>query len=111
MASTKLDWKANEKLPVGKGATFQQWVAAVGGDKFEMDVAPWGEGYLKINDRQIAHVNDAKDRRRAFGTLNDVAERYLEGQVTRNEEVLVDDPCRKGQAARRQARSDRRYRQ
>jgi enoyl-[acyl-carrier-protein] reductase (NADH) len=29
MASTKLDWKANEKLPVGKGATFQQWVAAV----------------------------------------------------------------------------------
>jgi len=75
MTSIKPDWKANEGLPVGKGATFQQWVAAVGKLKLEMDVAPWGEGHLKVNGREIAHVKDAKDRRQAF------AERYLQEQV------------------------------
>jgi enoyl-[acyl-carrier protein] reductase I len=40
MTSRKPDWKANEKLPVGKGATFQQWIASVGNHKLEMDVAP-----------------------------------------------------------------------
>jgi enoyl-[acyl-carrier protein] reductase I len=82
MASTKPDWKANEGLPVGKGATFQQWVAAVGGLRLEMDVAPWGEGHLKVNGRQIAHITDAKDRRQAFRNLNSIAERYLQDQVT-----------------------------
>jgi enoyl-[acyl-carrier protein] reductase I len=77
----KPDWKANERLPVGKGATFQQWIAKVGDDKLVMDVAPWGEGNLKINDREIAHIDDAKDRREAFRNLNKIAERYLEGQV------------------------------
>jgi enoyl-[acyl-carrier protein] reductase I len=81
MTSTKPEWKANENLPVGKGATFQQWLATVGSEKLEMDVAPWGEGYLKINGREIAHINDAKDRRHAFRNLNDIAQRYLEGQV------------------------------
>ena len=82
MTSTKPDWKANEKIPVGKGATFQQWVATVGDHKLEMDVAPWGEGHLKVNGREIAHINDAKDRRQAFRNLNIIAERYLDGQVT-----------------------------
>ncbi len=81
MTSTKPEWKANEKLPVGKGATFQQWLATVGSEQLEMDVAPWGEGYLKINGREIAHINDAKDRRHAFRNLNNIAQRYLEGQV------------------------------
>jgi enoyl-[acyl-carrier protein] reductase I len=77
----KPDWKANETLPVGKGATFQQWVATAGNDMLVMDVAPWGEGHLKVNGREIAHINDAKDRRGAFRELNKIAERYLEGQV------------------------------
>jgi enoyl-[acyl-carrier protein] reductase I len=81
MTSIKPDWKANEGLPVGKGATFQQWVAAVGKLKLEMDVAPWGEGHLKVNGREIAHVKDAKDRRQAFRNLNSIAERYLQEQV------------------------------
>ena len=81
MASVKPDWKAKEGLPVGKGATFQQWVAAVGKLKLEMDVAPWGEGHLKVNGREIAHVKDAKDRRQAFRNLNSIAERYLQEQV------------------------------
>jgi enoyl-[acyl-carrier protein] reductase I len=78
MTSIKPDWKANEALPVGKGATFQQWFATVGRDKLEMDVAPWGEGYLQINGRKIAHIDDAKNRQQAFRNLNKLAERYLE---------------------------------
>jgi enoyl-[acyl-carrier protein] reductase I len=80
MISIKPEWKANENLPIGKGATFQQWVATVGTDKLEMDVAPWGEGHLKVNGREIAHINDAKDRRQAFRELKKIAERYVEAQ-------------------------------
>src|SRR6516162_8401641 len=80
MAARKPDWKANKDLPVGKGATFQQWVATVGNDKLEMDVAPWGEGHLKVNGRKIAHISDAKDRRQAFRNLNSIAKRYLQGE-------------------------------
>ena len=69
MTSTTLDWKTDEKLAVGKGATVQQFVASLGGNKFEIDVAPWGEGHLKVNGREIAHVDDAKDRRQAFRTF------------------------------------------
>ena len=78
MTARKPNWKANEDLPVGKGATFQQWVATVGDTKLEMDVAPWGEGHL--NGRKIAHINDAKDRRHAFRNLNAIAERYLQDE-------------------------------
>jgi enoyl-[acyl-carrier protein] reductase I len=78
--SGRLDWKANEKLPAGKGATIQQWMAEVGKLKLEMDVAPWGEGHLKINGQEVAHINDAKDRRQVFRNLNEAAERYLQTQ-------------------------------
>jgi hypothetical protein len=40
MNSTKPAWKTNPDLPVGKGATFQQWIATIGENKLEMDVAP-----------------------------------------------------------------------
>src|SRR5262245_47500464 len=59
----KADWKASEDLAVGKGATVQEFVATVGADTLEIHVAPWGEGHLKVNGRQIAHIKDAKDRR------------------------------------------------
>ena len=49
-------------------------------DKLEIDVAPWGEGYFKVNGREIAHIDDAKDRRQAFRELKKIADRYLEGQ-------------------------------
>jgi enoyl-[acyl-carrier protein] reductase I len=76
--TSKLDWRTNEKLAVGKGATVQEFVATVGDDKLEIDVAPWGEGHLKINGRE-AYINDAKDRREAFRALNKIAHRHLEG--------------------------------
>jgi enoyl-[acyl-carrier protein] reductase I len=65
----------SEKVPLFSNGS-QLW----GTTKLEMDVAPWGEGHLKVNGRQIAHINNAKDRRQAFRNLNKIAERYLEGQ-------------------------------
>jgi enoyl-[acyl-carrier protein] reductase I len=75
----KLDWKSKEGLAVGKGATVQEFVATLDKDTFEIDVAPWGEGHFKVNGKQIAHINDAKDRRQVFRELKTMAERYLDG--------------------------------
>jgi enoyl-[acyl-carrier protein] reductase I len=80
MCATKADWKTNEQLAMGKGATVQEFTASAGGAKLEIDVAPWGEGHLKINGREIAHITDAKDRRQAFQKLRDIADRFLEGK-------------------------------
>ena len=70
MTLSKVDWKTNEKLAVGKGATVQEFFATVGNDKLQIDVAPWGEGHLKVNGREIASIEDAKDRRQAFRELD-----------------------------------------
>ena len=80
MTLSKVDWKTNEKLAVGKGATVQEFFATVGNDKLQIDVAPWGEGHLKVNGREIANIEDAKDRRQAFRELDKIATRYLAGQ-------------------------------
>ena len=60
MTSSKVDWKTNEKLAVGKGATVHEFFATVGDEKLEIDVAPWGEGHLRINGREIAHTKSAQ---------------------------------------------------
>jgi enoyl-[acyl-carrier protein] reductase I len=65
MPSSKPDWKTNENIAVGKGAIVQEFLATVGDDKLEIDVAPWGEGHLRINGREITHIKDEKDRRQA----------------------------------------------
>ena len=78
MSMSKVDWKSNGALAVGKGATVQEFMATVGADKLAIDVAPWGEGRLRINGQEIAHLKDAKDRRQAFRELKIVAERYLQ---------------------------------
>jgi enoyl-[acyl-carrier protein] reductase I len=80
MPSTKLTWKANLDLAAGKGATVQKFVATAGGHKLKIDVAPWGEGHLKINGREIARIDHAKDRRQAFRELKKIADGYLAGQ-------------------------------
>ena len=83
MPTSRADWKSMEGLAVGKGATVQEFVATVGHDKLEIDVAPWGEGHLKVNGREIAHVKDVKDRRQAFRELKKIAERYLQDQASK----------------------------
>ena len=85
MASKVLEWRTDESLAVGKGATVQQFVATIGDDQLQIDVAPWGEGHLKINGREIAHVDDAKDRRQAFRTIKQIADRYVETHMTTSE--------------------------
>lgn len=79
MASANLNWKVNEKLAAGKGATVQEFFASSGSDSLEISVAPWGEGQLRVNGREIAHVDYAKDRRQAFRELDLIAGRYLSG--------------------------------
>ena len=80
MCATKAEWKANGAPATSKGATVQEFTASAGGAKLEIDVAPWGEGHLKINGREIAHITAAKDRRQAFQELRKVADRFLEGK-------------------------------
>ena len=70
-----LEWRTNEKLAAGKGATAQEFIAEVGDYKLEITVAPWGEGQLKINGQKISQIENAKDRRQAFRGLADAAER------------------------------------
>ena len=78
MSLSKVDWRSNDQLAVGKGATVQDFMAVVGADKLAIDVAPWGEGRLRVNGQEIAHLKDAKDRRQAFRELKKIAEHYLE---------------------------------
>jgi len=82
---TKPDWKTNGSLAVGKGATVQEFVATVGDHKLEIDVAPWGEGHLKVNGLEVAYVSDARDRRQAFRDLKGIAERYLQAEMIKPE--------------------------
>jgi enoyl-[acyl-carrier protein] reductase I len=77
MSSWKPDWTPKEGLAVGKGATVQEFVATIGDDKLEIDVAPWGEGHLKVNGHEIGQVTRAKDRRQAFQQLKRMADRYV----------------------------------
>jgi enoyl-[acyl-carrier protein] reductase I len=80
MALQTVNWEPNKEMPVGKGATVQQFCTSVGNDQFEISVAPWGEGQLKVNGREIARTADAKDRRQAFTILKQAAERYARGE-------------------------------
>lgn len=50
--NSPLEWKADESVAVGKGATLQQFVAMLG---------TWGEGHLKVNGREIARIDYPKD--------------------------------------------------
>jgi enoyl-[acyl-carrier protein] reductase I len=77
MPLIKPSWRPNRDLAIGKGSTVQQFVATFGRNRLEIEVAPWGEGTLKINGVQIAQVCDRKGRREAFGDLKKIAERHM----------------------------------
>ena len=85
MTSSTLEWKSDQTLAVGKGATVQQFVATLDEHKLQIDIAPWGEGHLKVNGREVAHVNDAKDRRQAFRAIKKFAEHYVETHMIKSE--------------------------
>ena len=96
----------------GKGATIQEFVATIADKTLEIDVAPWGEGRLKVNGNEIAHINDAKDRRQAFSKLAKAATAtYRKRNSTRKQKALIHDSRRQSQTPRRQKRPHRRHRQ
>ena len=74
------NWEPNKDLPVGKGATIQQFFTTLGKDRFEIIVAPRGEGQLKVNGLETARTVEAKDRRQVFASLKQAAERYARGE-------------------------------
>jgi polyhydroxyalkanoate depolymerase len=76
LTAKKIDWAANLTLPVGKGATIQEFDAVVGADKLEFETTPWGEGKLKVNGDVIVHLPDDGSARNAFDDLEQVAERW-----------------------------------
>jgi len=81
MTMGTVEWKADDSFAVGKGATLQVFIATVGKDELEMGVMPWGEGHLKLNGREVAHIDHAVDRRHAFRELNRIASHLLDGQI------------------------------
>jgi enoyl-[acyl-carrier protein] reductase I len=40
-------------------------------------------GRVKVNGREIAHINDAKNRRQAFRSIQQIAERYVETHMNK----------------------------
>jgi len=80
VSAMKIDWKTNEGLAAGRGATVQEFFATAGKDQLKIGVFPWGEGHLTVNGREIVRIDHAKDRRGAFRELQSMALRYLSGQ-------------------------------
>ena len=72
--SNKIDWSPNTALPVGKGATYQQFDATIGSDRLEIETTAWGEGDLRINGAEVAHVCDEASQLQAFQYLERAAE-------------------------------------
>lgn len=76
MTANEIDWAPDLASPVGKGATIQQFDAAVGAGKLEIETTPWGEGKLKFNGDAVVRVHDDADARSAFEDLEQAAENW-----------------------------------
>lgn len=86
--TTTIDWISNSALPVGKGATRQEFDATVGIDQRAIETTPWGEGELRINGIEIARIHDAQTPLEAFHALRRFAQSVT--LCVQGEEV---DPC------------------
>jgi hypothetical protein len=73
-----LEWITNTTLSAGKGATFQEFTASAGRHQLSIGVAPWGEGHLRLDEKEIAHVTGAASRYEAFACLRKVAAQFLQ---------------------------------
>ena len=82
MTLPRPEWKSNNELPAGKGATAQEFFTTVGNYKLEINVAPCGVGDLRINGHKIGHVENARNRREAFRMLAEEAEQFLREQTS-----------------------------
>jgi hypothetical protein len=77
MTQNDPEWISNGGLAAGKGATIQEFAASVGRCRLVIDVSPWGEGHLRVDDREVAHIDGATSRYQAFVQLKRIARRYL----------------------------------
>ncbi len=77
MVPVKPHWKAHAPMSVGQGTPVQQFVATVGSVRFEIEVAPRGDGTLKVNGVQIAQVQAARNSREALRDLKKIAARHM----------------------------------
>lgn len=89
MTDKKLNWRPDETLPTGKGATEQRFTADVNGDHLEIDTHPWGEADLKIDGKTVAHVEDDSSDGDAFRDIEAIAEKI---EAERNRSRHGGDP-------------------
>jgi uncharacterized membrane protein YoaK (UPF0700 family) len=79
--SKKIDWIPNADLPVGKGATGQEFDAKVGADQLVIKTTPSGDGDLSLNGKEIAHIRLEKTQLQAFQDLEQFAEFLVEDEA------------------------------
>ncbi len=77
MVPIKPHWKSHAAALAGQGTPVQQFVAMVGSVRFEIEVAPRGDGTLKVNGVQIAQVQAARNSREALRDLKKIAARHM----------------------------------
>ena len=96
MTSKKIDWNPNTALPVGKGATYQRFDATIGFDRLEIETTAWGEGDLRINGAEVAHVCDEASQLHAFQDLERAAEAIenVAGKAKRDDADRVAESLR-----------------
>lgn len=85
----RLDWEPDTSFATGKGADVQRFTAKSGTADLENDTTPWGEGDLKLNGKEVAHVSDDADGGDAFRELEAIAEELEERKAEKT--VLQKD--------------------
>src|SRR5262249_35236839 len=72
--SKEIDWTPNTDLPVGQGATRQEFDASMGVDQLAIETTPWGDGDLVINGTQVARGRAEETQLLAFQDLERIAQ-------------------------------------
>lgn len=97
MTNKPIDWAPDLSWPTSK-STVQHFTASAGGDRLEIDTAPWGEADLTVNGQSIAHIQAAPSAGEAFRTLEAIAEDFEAGKESgkdaRQGQAIEDDEVR-----------------
>ncbi|MBB4360255.1 hypothetical protein GGD65_001253 [Bradyrhizobium sp. CIR18] len=93
MTHKPIDWTPDLTLPTSK-PTVQHFIADVGGDRLEIDTAPWDEADLTVNGQPVAHIAAAPSAGDAFRALETIAEDFEAGKDARLGQAIEDDEVR-----------------
>lgn len=88
MNKNRSDWKPDLSLPTGKGATRQRFDAEDKVEHLSIETEAWGEGDLKANGVEIAHVDDGKSASDAFRNLDRIA-----GECEEARDAFANEPA------------------